>query len=303
MFPLRSREDLVGVLLTGEKLAEDMFRDEDFEFLGALTAQIAPAVENAFLYSELAAQERMRHELELARRIQMASLPQFTPRISGLDIAGISIPAFEVGGDYFDYLDGHAGRVTVMVGDVSGKGTSAALYMSRLQGIVRSLHGFDLTPRELFVRTNELLCRDLERRSFVTAIGAFFDAEHRQVVLARAGHLPLYYFSAQSGDVHRVLPPGLGFGLSSPAAFSRQLREHTIQYATGDVFLLITDGITESTAPGGEDFGEERVELILREAATHSAREILDRVTVAVRDFADTAEQHDDQTVVVVKAV
>lgn len=302
-YPLRSHDELVGALLIGEKLAEDSFKDEDFEFLGALAGQVSPAIENAFLYNQLAHQERLKHELEIARRIQMESLPQFTPQIEGLDIAGISIPAFEVGGDYFDYLNGGPRRLTVMVGDVSGKGTSAALYMSRLQGIVRSLHAFDLSPHEFFVRTNDLLCRDLEKRSFVTAIGGFFDTAQQRMVLARAGHLPLYHFCQASRQVHRILPRGLGFGLSNRSIFETELEERLIPYGVGDVFLFITDGITECYGPSGDDFGEDRVQELLATHAGASAREIRDHLTSAVKHFAASEDQFDDQTVVVVKSV
>ena len=136
---------------------------------------------------------------------------------------GVSVPAQEVGGDYFDYLDGNDGQLTVMIGDVSGKGTSAALYMSKLQGIVRSLHGFDLAPRQLFVRTNDLLGRDMERRSFVTVLGAFFDSPARTLTVARGGHLPLYQWVAATGAVRRWLPRGLGLGLTA----SERLRQRT----------------------------------------------------------------------------
>lgn len=302
LFAIRLHDRPVGALLLGEKLAEDAFRDEDFEFLGALAAQVAPAVENAFLYQELAAQERLRHELEIARRIQMESLPQRTPSIEGLEVAGLSVPAFEVGGDYFDYLDGAPGRLTVVVGDVSGKGTSAALYMSRLQGILRSLHGFALTPHELFVRTNALICEDLDRRWFVTALGGFFDAGRGELVVARAGHLPLYYYERAAGRVHRVLPRGLGFGLSPKPLFAQELEEHLVRYRPGDVFLFITDGITECQDAAGREFGEERVMAIFEQHASGRAVDIRDRLMAAVRAFSDAAEQFDDQTVVVVKA-
>jgi serine phosphatase RsbU (regulator of sigma subunit) len=101
------------------------------------------------------------------------------------------------------------------------------------------------------VRTNDLVSRDLERRSFVTAIGGFFDTARREVVLARAGHLPLYYFSAQTGDVERVLPRGLGFGLSTRDLFETELEVRLISYRVDDVFLFITDGITECLGPSG----------------------------------------------------
>ncbi|MCL4811946.1 MAG: SpoIIE family protein phosphatase, partial [Vicinamibacteraceae bacterium] len=273
LYPIRTHDQLVGALLVGEKRSEAPFEDADFEFIGAMATQVSASVENAFLYEDLARQERLRHELEIARRIQMASLPQFTPRVVGLDVAGVSMPAFEVGGDYFDYLDGSPSRFTVMVGDVSGKGTSAALYMSKLQGIVRSLHGFGLGPRELFVRTNDLIGHDLDRRAFVTALGAFFDLERHRLVLARAGHLPLLRLNAGTGEIDRFLPRGLGLGLTMGEAFDRELEELEIGYAPGDVFLFITDGITECQSPAREEFGEERViEFLSCLAVPHDAR-------------------------------
>ena len=305
LYPIRSHDTLVGVILVGEKRSEAAFEDDDFQFLGAIAHQVSTGVENAFLYEDLAEQERLRHELEIARRIQLESLPQFTPRVDGLDIAGVSIPAFEVGGDYYDYLDGDPRELTVVVGDVSGKGTSAALYMSKLQGILRSLHAFKLTPHELFVRTNDLLSRDLERRSFVTALGGFFHPAERRLVLARAGHLPLYHYSMARGEVLRVLPRGMGFGLSQREVFDDELEEREIAYAPGDVFLFITDGITECLAAGGEDFGEERVMDVLRELARRGtpASTLRDEMVATVRRFAADVEQVDDQTVVVVRAV
>jgi serine phosphatase RsbU (regulator of sigma subunit) len=305
LYPIRSHERLVGVILVGEKMSEAAFEDDDFQFLGAIAQQVSAGVENAFLYEELSEQERLRHELEIARRIQIDSLPQFTPVVEGLDIAGVSVPAFEVGGDYYDYLNGEPRQLTVMVGDVSGKGTSAALYMSKLQGILRSLHAFNLSPHELFVRTNQLLCRDLERRSFVTAIGGFFHTADRRMVLARAGHLPLYYFDARRRDVSRVLPKGLGFGLSNRHIFDDELEEREIPYGHGDVFLFITDGITECQSADGEDFGEDRVMSLLQDLASNGspAASIRDRLLQAVRQFGVNVEQFDDQTVVVVRAV
>jgi serine phosphatase RsbU (regulator of sigma subunit) len=304
LFPIRSHDALVGVILLGEKRSESAYVDDDFQFLGAVAQQASAGVENAFLYEDLAEQERLRHELDIARRIQLESLPQFTPSVEGLEVAGSSVPAFEVGGDYFDYLNGDPRQLTVMVGDVSGKGTSAALYMSKLQGIVRSLHAFRLTPREMFVRTNDLLGRDLERRAFVTALGAFFNAGDRRLVLARAGHLPLYHWDSRSGEVRRELPRGLGFGLSNRPVFDEELEEREIRYAPGDVFLFITDGITECLATEGEDFGEARVMSLLREQASagQSAADLRDHLLGAVRRFAGGADQFDDQTVVVVRA-
>lgn len=305
LYPIRGHNQLRGLLFIGEKLSESAYTSDDFAFLNVIAAQASLLVENAFLYEHLAQQERARQELAIARRIQIESLPHEAPTFAGLDIAGMSVPAQEVGGDYFDYLCGVPGVLGTMVGDVSGKGTSAALYMSRLQGIVRSLHSFELGATDLFVKTNDLLGRDMERRSFVTALGGFFDSRTRMVTIARAGHLPLLRYEAATGRVHRHAPTGLGFGLTTTRQFVRELQEESMPYALGDVFLFVTDGITESHSTTGDDYGEERLSMLLREAAAagFSAAEIVERVKASVDAFTVGMEQHDDQTVVVVRVI
>ena len=300
--PVFSKDRLIGALLVGEKESETAFHDEDFAFLTATANQASVAIENSFLYEELAGQERMKHELSIARKIQLESLPQSTPRIEGLDIAGSSVPAMEVGGDYFDYLSGDAGALTVIVGDVSGKGTSAALYMSKVQGIMRSLHGFGLGPRDLLLRANTLLHGDIEKRSFVTAVGARFDSTARSVRIARAGHLPVYHYRADARSVGRILPRGLGLGLNSSRLFEEELEEVLVPFATGDVFVFVTDGVTEAEGAGGEQIGEERVMSILGGSARESAGAVRDAILRAVATFASGARQADDRTVVVVRA-
>lgn len=305
LYPIGGHDELRGIIFIGEKLSEAPYTADDFAFLGVIAGQASLLVENAFLYENLAAQERVRQELAIARRIQLESLPQRPPRVAGLEVAGISVPAQEVGGDYFDYLEGGDGRLAVMIGDVSGKGTSAALYMSKLQGIVRSLHAFDLAPRALFVRTNDLLGRDLEKRAFVTALGAFFDTSARTVVVARAGHLPLYHYQAATRSVARVLPRGLGLGLTTGETFGTELEEHLVTYQTGDVFLFVTDGITESHGPDREEYGETRL-VELFSTLAHSSTpvgEIVTAVTAAASAFVHGAPQHDDQTVIAIRAV
>ena len=304
LYPIGGHDELRGVLFVGEKLSEAPYTADDFSFLNVIAGQAALLVENAFLYENLAAQERVRQELAIARRIQLESLPQRPPRVEGLDVSGMSVPAQEVGGDYFDYLDGMEGRLAVMIGDVSGKGTSAALYMSKLQGIVRSLHGFGVTPRELFIRANDLLGRDMERRAFVTVLGAFFETRSRSLVVARAGHLPLYHYRAATRTVVRVLPRGLGLGLSAHALFASELEEQRIAYDVGDVFLLVTDGITESHGPDHEEYGEARLMALFTRLATDQTPVggIVTAVNAAAAEFIRGAAQPDDKTVVAVRA-
>jgi serine phosphatase RsbU (regulator of sigma subunit) len=299
--PVRSKDKLIAVLALGEKLSEAPFTAEDSDFLSAVASQASVAIENAFLYEELAEQERLRHELEIARRIQLASLPQETPRVRGLDIAGRSVPALEVGGDFFDYLPAGEGEITVVIGDVSGKGTSAALYMSRVQGILRSLHTFIQDPSELFVRANLLLREGLERSSYVTALGVKFTPAMHTFSVARAGHLPLYHVHASSGRLEQHLPRGLGLGLDAGAKFSTELEEFSAVYQVNDLFVMVTDGITEARDARGDELPAGLLEQAIRESSGYDAATIRDRVFAVVQEFAGRTSQHDDQTIVVVR--
>ncbi len=299
--PIRSEDQLIGCLLAGEKLAEVTFKQRDFAFLSATARQAAVAIENAFLYERLASQERIRHELSLARQIQLSSLPQTQPQILGLDIAGASRPAFEVGGDYYAYFYENSEDLLLIVGDVSGKGTSAALYMSKIQGIFSTLFQPELGPKAHFLKANPILYREMDRRSFVTAIGARFQTRKRILSLARAGHIPLLAYRARTREVRVYQPKGLGLGIENRGVFHAVLEEIQIGYETDDVFLFMTDGLSETFNAEQEPFGEQRTLEILAEHAHLSALEIRDAVLSKNAAFAAGTVQQDDLTLVVVK--
>lgn len=301
IIPIRAKGALSGAILVGRKLSETPHSAEDLSFLAGVSQQISVSIENAFLYEGLAEQERMRHELSIARQIQLSSLPSSTPHIAGLDVSGRSTPALEVGGDFFDYLDGSGKDLLVVVGDVSGKGTSAALYMSKVQGILRSLHQFGLAPRELFLRANRLLCADMQKNSFITASAALFNPPEHRVTLVRAGHLPMYIYRLATNRVERVVPRGLGLGLSDAAIFATELEERTQNYAQGDIFVLATDGVTEARDPSGNEYGEERLAEVIAGATSSTAEEIRDRIVADLSAFGGGSDPHDDQTVVVIR--
>jgi sigma-B regulation protein RsbU (phosphoserine phosphatase) len=274
---------------------------DDFDFIHSVTSHISVAIENALLYEDLAEQERMRHELEIARNIQLSSLPQSLPHISGLDVSGISIPAHEVGGDFYDFYNGNGNDLTVVVGDVSGKGTSAALYMSKVQGIMRTLNEFDLSPRDLFVRTNRLLYKNIESNSFITAIGAHFDFGKREILLSRAGHLPLIKYSAKTGQIEYLLTSGIGLGLANEDIFTNAIEEIRYSFEKGDVFLFLSDGLTDARNTKMEEFGLERLADIVIDNSDKSSKNLCDEIIREVNEYAGETGQFDDITAVVVK--
>ncbi len=303
LIPIPSKDQMLGLILVGEKLSESAFHQDDYEFLQSVASQAAISIENAFLYEELRQQERIKQELKIARQIQISSLPQSIPVIAGLDIHGISKPALEVGGDFFDYMNGGTTpELLVVVGDVSGKGISAALYMSKIQGIFRTLQTFDLSPRDLFVRTNQVLRQDLDKNFFVTGLAGKFNPKRKEVVLVRAGHLPLYHFRAAQKKVDSIQSKGLGFGIERTDEFEKNLREYKTGYSIGDVFLFATDGVIEAFNSRRQEFGEEQLLQALLESASSQARVISDFILERLTEFTDGNLPHDDITLVVIKA-
>ncbi len=174
--------------------------------------------------------------------------------------------------------------------------------MSKVQGILRSLNAFKLSPKELFIRTNHLLWNDLEKSSFVTAITGAFEPRERKLTLARAGHLPLYHYRAASRDVATITPRGLGLGLEASEIFSSEMEEKVITYQPDDVFVFASDGVTEAENTSGGQFGEENLIRLIAKHSTEGASDILNQIVQEVQTFAAGCEQRDDQTLVVVKA-
>lgn len=299
--PIYSKSKLLGILLIGEKMSEAPFNKDDFEFLNTISGQISVAVENAFLYEDLTQQERFKHELSIARKIQLASLPDSIPNIQGLEISGISLPALEVGGDFYDFLETDNDDFMVIIGDVSGKGTSAALYMSKIQGIMRTLHQFRLSPRKLLIQTNKLIYKYLEKGYFISATSINFNINKRQVTVARAGHLPLFLFRSKSNELQKIINNGIVLGLTKDKTFERNLDEIDIEFFEGDFFVLFTDGIIEAKNKIMQEFSEERLVQIIKNNSNLTAEGLRDLIIKSVNEFVDSASQYDDMTVVVVK--
>jgi serine phosphatase RsbU (regulator of sigma subunit) len=276
---------------------------DDFEFLNNISGQIFVAIENSFLYEDLTKQERIKHELEIARKIQLASLPNTIPNISGLEISGISLPALEVGGDFYDFLETENGDFMVIIGDVSGKGTSAALYMSKIQGVMRTLYEFRLSPRQLFIRTNHLLYRYLEKGFFISAMSINFVTGTNKAYVSRAGHLPLYLYQSELYNVETLTTKGMVLGLTRDKVFERNMEEDEIHYKPGDIFVLVTDGIIEAKNSILQEYGEENLINVIKQNASKSAEEIRNMILDSVRTFAGNESQYDDVTVVIVKII
>jgi serine phosphatase RsbU (regulator of sigma subunit) len=258
------------------------------------------------LLQQKAEKERLEQELRIARKIQMSLLPQSALSMPGLSLTAHCEPAREVGGDYYDFLPIGDKRVALLIADVAGKGTSAALYMAELKGIVLSLAERHASPRELMLVVNRILARHLDTRSFITMIYAVVDLEALTLTYTRAGHCPLIYLPgpyASNRSAQVLLPDGMvvGLNLDNGELFERQLEEATLPLGPGDLCLLYTDGITEASNSDGDYFGEGRLGELCERHCDLTSEELRERILREVRGFTGSAVQQDDMTMLILK--
>jgi len=289
--PLSVDGRLVGVF-TASHHELDAFSPEQLRLLQSLCSHISVAVHNAQRFQhERQERERMSREQQEARVIQQALLPKSSPYIPGFAVSGLSIPAGEVGGDWYDFIPFDDGCWGLVLADVSGKGTAAALLMSATRGMLRSLADTCSGPGEVLSRLNRLLVEDFPLGKFVTMIYAVLNPGERTLTFANAGHLRPLLLDAQGArflDSERGLPLGLGLG-----GFS----ETKVQLSQGARLVFYSDGITEAEGPSDEEYGAERLRHhVLQPGACP------ENILQDVRNFANGAGLHDDATVILVKA-
>ncbi len=270
------------------------FEPEDVAVLSAFADNVNLALENQRLLQESIEKERYRSEMLIAKRIQKELLPQNLPEFSKFQLAAYSSPAEEVGGDYYDVARFADGAPCVLVGDVSGKGMSAAFYMAQLKGAVHSITPQVNSPKDLLIKLNNILFGLMDKQSYITLVCLKLDENNDSVTFARAGHPPL--FLKKSSNLQTIKPQGLGIALVGNELFSNYIEEVDIKLSDGDIIMLITDGVNEIRNSSGEEFNFQRVSDFLL-SHNSSAQKLLKQFLHNIDEFKDGASQIDDLTV------
>jgi serine phosphatase RsbU (regulator of sigma subunit) len=263
---------------------------------GAVAAQIRRHVLAALREAEC--RSKIEHDLGVARTIQQGLLPRAPADIEGWDIAGWNLPADETGGDYFDWQPLPDGQLAITIADVTGHGIGPALCMASCRAYARA--GFAEGPglREFLDSLNQLLYQDLPSERFVTMAAGGGDADDNTLELISAGHGPLLFYLAAEDRFRSYDAQGLPLGLIPNFRYGCP---QTLTFAPGDILAFVTDGFTEWTNAGDEEFGESRLKAIIRTNRHRSSATIISELYAAVLEFAGAVPQADDLTVVVVK--
>ncbi|MBX7153079.1 SpoIIE family protein phosphatase [bacterium] len=252
---------------------------------------------------EIEQKQRMQREFEIAREIQTTMLCCKTPQSSAFEIASMCEPAYEVGGDYYDFINFPGNnKVGIVIGDVSGKGVSAAFYMTLVKGILQTQASLTTTStKETLCRVNEIFYDQVQRGKFISMIYAIFDFDSKRVLMSRAGHNPVLIKKSDTHDPEKVTPGGMAIGLTKGSAFSSQIEEVSIEFKSGDVFVFYTDGFSEAMNAKNEEFGEEKLYALIQQFSHLEPSSIIKSIHSEIGRFVGSTPQHDDMTMIVIK--
>lgn len=302
LVPVAASGHLLGFFCLGEKLSEEPYSLEDRQLLMTVAEQVAIALDYSRLVGQAAEQEKLRREMEIAGQVQRQLLPQEFPQLRTLAYTGQCRPAQGVGGDYFDFLKLDDHRLAIALGDISGKGLSAALLMASLQGALRSyaaVHGTDITS--LVSSLNRLMCASTDPGKFATFFYALYDDRERTLTYVNAGHPAPIVLRESRGNgqpaFERLASTGMVLGILPDTRYGAS----TVQLAPGDGLLIFSDGVTEAESPAGDLFEEERLLETLRNLADQEETTLSRHLDEKLAAFVADAPQTDDITTIVAR--
>jgi sigma-B regulation protein RsbU (phosphoserine phosphatase) len=293
--PIRNREQkIVGVLQLLNKTV-GTFGTRDLDFLSGISDHMAIAMENATLHIELLEKQRMEQELQLGREIQGRLLPQPPVDVMETELAAMSVPCYEVGGDYYDFIELPDGDIGLAIGDVSGKGVSAALIMSSVQAALRVAAPIEEDLAHLVSRLNALIYRSARGRKYATFFFGRYTPSSGLLRYVNAGHNPP--FLATSDGLQELSSTGKPIGIFPDSTY----HEEDVEVTPGSTLFLYTDGLNEAADPTEEEFGMDRLRELFTEEHRSETSAIPKRVVEAVTRFERGARATDDKTIVILR--
>ena len=296
--PLMIKSEVKGVLAVYNKKGSEEFSEEDQRLLAIIAAQSAQIIDNARLYEQEREFLSMQEQIKLAAKIQMELLPKDAPNVPGYEIAGRSIPAQLVGGDYFDFIPIDEKRMALALGDVTGKGLPASLLMANTQATLRGQSLLASAANDCITRSNTLLFRSTSDEKFVTLFYGVLDFQQHQLTFCNAGHDSPFLLSS-GGGVKRLSTGGIILSMMESFPYDEEI----VPMHVGDVLVIYSDGIPEAMNTHQELFTEKRLQDVLLSHYSDPAEKMIDAILAETKTHAGGYPQSDDMTIVIAKRI
>lgn len=294
--PLASDKETFGMIYVDNPF-DSRFHEEDLKVLTTIASVASIKIEHQQLIEQLFKRKRIEEELKVASEIQMKLLPVSPPKLEGWDIAGISFPCREIGGDYYDFIQNKSmSKLIIALGDVSGKGIGAALLMSSLHAVVRAQSKAKISIKETVGEINQYIYENTPTSKFITLFFSELNLESGVLMYSNAGHNPPMLIR-HKGEISKLKIGGIPAGAMPDVEYL----EGIISFDPGDVLVIYTDGVTEAENESGEEFGEARLVKAVQKNIEKTASALRDKIDEALSQFVGNAAPHDDITIVIVK--
>ncbi|MDD4908618.1 MAG: SpoIIE family protein phosphatase [Candidatus Omnitrophica bacterium] len=299
--PLVLENKVCALLGLGKKENLQAYTAKDIDLLRKLGLEAGVTVFNALHYEDLAEKERLDEEMRMGRQIQMTLLPQSSPHIQGLDIQGLMQPAREIGGDYYDFITlADKDDLSIVIGDVSGKGVAAGLFMAMAKTAIHTLSQEEGSPKQILLRANQILHQHISGQKFMTMLYLMWQSKTKTMTYSSAGHEHILIYHDQAQELESVQSGGIMLGMLPDIGI--YLEERKFKLELNDKILLYTDGVTEALNKEGERFTLERLKDSFIKNHQKPPEELMRAVQDEVHEFIGMIPQYDDITLVVMEA-
>ncbi len=300
IYPLEVHNEKLGTMVLLKEV-NDGFNKEVVNIVNTFGNQAAVSIENYRLVQSAIENERYQEELKIAKRVHESLLPSDLESNDHYELTAFSQAADEVGGDYFDSHRICDHKVAFIIGDVSGKGTSAAFNMSQMKGVFQSLSQLDLSPEQFLIHANDALSCCLERTSFITLSYFIINTTERNIQFSRAGHCPGIFYQQSTNQVKLIESKGLGLGIIRSRKYRDYIEVNDLNYNPGDILVLYTDGIIEARDKQENEYGYDRLLEVIQQNSDNTAKVLQKAIIESLDNFSRGQQIEDDYTLMILK--
>jgi len=299
--PMRFGNEVLGVIALANRTDGEPFTPGDLNLLQAMADQASVPVHYTGLKADLDRKRQLDRDMQAAQQIQMSLLPQHLPQLEGIRLAAYNLPAFNIGGDYYDFIRIDDEHIGIAIADVSGKGIGGAMMMAVCQGVLRARAPQEQSPSRILSELNRVLSANLAEDMFITMLYMVFNTRTRELKFARAGHERPLLKRAGTGTAEALDAAGIAIGLANTEVFDGAIQDTSIQLATGDVIVVYTDGITEALNDKNEEWGTNQLLKTIDTESSSGVETLIEAIQSRLALHVGAQQQYDDMTLLALK--